>query len=393
MESMYLVTYGETALKGKNRPYFLKRLAGNIARRLSPFGRSRVRNTYGRIIVETAVPESRVRPVLERTFGITGFARARAVALDFDEIRRAVAEDAEKSMQRKPAPETFRISARRSNKEFPMNSTELNRRLGAEVLAAHPSLKVDLSDPDFNVHVEIREQAAYLYSTLERGPGGLPVGCSGRSVLLLSGGIDSPVAGWMMLKRGLRVFPVHFHSPPYTSVRARAKVEELARILHEWGMEPRLFVVPFTPVQLRIQETRKKELITLLVRRAMMHIAERLGTDHRIKAYITGENLGQVASQTVESMTATSFRLNRPVFRPLIGLDKSEICERAARIGTYETSILPFEDCCTLFTPEYPVTRPRLEIVQKEYEALELAPLLDTAAAETEAVLLDQPEE
>ena len=386
MEKIYLLSYGELALKGKNRIFFVRRLIENVQKRLKQLGDSKIISTYGRILLKTTQPEEVIENVLLKTFGLVGFSLVEIFPLEFEAMEKGILELAKKGY--KPEHATFKISARRSNKNFPMHSEEINRLLGASVLKQHPGLKVDLKHPDLNLHLEVREQGAYGYLSTKKLFGGLPVGMSGRGVLMLSGGIDSPVAGWMMLKRGMNVMPIHFASPPYTSPRAREKVISLAKILYDWGGDSMMLHVHFTPVQLKINTTRRKELTTLLIRKAMVKISEKLAVQYRRQALITGENLGQVASQTVEGMTVTGFGCPFPFFRPLIGFDKIDIISIAKKIGSFDTSILPYEDCCTLFLPENPKTKPSLEEIEAEFQALDLLPLMEEAVATAEEILL-----
>lgn len=386
MEKVYLLSFGELALKGKNRIFFVRRLIENVQKRLKQLGSSKIISTYGRILLKTTLPSEVIENALIKTFGLVGFSLVETFPLEFEAMEKGILELAKKEY--KPGVATFKISGRRSNKNFPMRSEEINRLLGTAVLKQHPELRVDLKHPDLNLHLEVREQAVYAYLSTKKLSGGLPVGMSGKGVLMLSGGIDSPVAGWMMLKRGMNILPVHFASPPYTSPRAREKVISLAKILYDWGGDAMMLHVHFTPVQLKINTTRRKELTTLLIRKAMVKISEQLAVKYKRQALITGENLGQVASQTVESMTATGYGCPFPLFRPLIGFDKIEIISLAQKIGSFDTSILPYEDCCTIFLPENPKTKPSLQEIEAEFETLELSGLMEAAVATAEVVML-----
>ena len=366
-ERVLLVRYGEIGLKGRNRPQFEQALVRQIRRALREWPGAAVYRTPGRVWVEPPAgtdPEPLLE-ALQRVFGIVAVAPADRVPLDLDAIAAAagrVLEEALASAGGPPAEAvTFKVEARRSNKRFPLTSLDLNRELGSRLLASRPGLKVDVHRPRITVNVEVRHDGAYVYAHSVPGPGGLPVGVTGRACALLSGGIDSPVAVWMAMKRGLTVIPVHFHSPPFTSERAKEKVVDLVRVLARWGGPLRLWVVHFTEIQRAIQLECPPELTITLMRRMMFRLAERIATRERALALVTGESLGQVASQTLESIRTISAVTQMPVLRPLIGMDKTEIIERARAIGTYDISVLPYEDCCTLFVPAHPATRPRPE--------------------------------
>lgn len=386
--NLYLLSYGELALKGKNRVLFLRKLAENIKNAFKPFGESKVLTTFGRLFVETDLSPEIVEQVLVKRFGLAGFSPVKKLPLSFETIEMEILKLAEIELNLKPQTKSFRITSRRSNKEFPLDSSTLNQNLGKAVLEKFSHLKVNLDNPDLNIHLEVREKNAFIYLSVTKGPGGLPVGMSGRGLLMLSGGIDSPVAGWMMLKRGMSVLPIHFASPPYTSVRARQKVIDLAKILQAWGGQSSLLIANFTDLQLKINESLKAELSTLLLRRAMVRLSEKAALKFKVNALITGENLGQVASQTVESMTATGQGCEPPIFRPLIGFDKMEIIQLAKRIESYETSILPYEDCCTIFLPANPKTKPMVRELEDEYKELGLDSFVDEALEKIEMVKL-----
>ncbi len=380
----YLMRYGELGLKGLNRTYFLKVLKKNILKALTGFQAS-IRMPHGRLFLETTADENLVSRVLAKTFGLVGFAPVRVVDLDYKTIT-----DCANDMFADIATDkaySFKVETRRSNKSFPLNSMETNKELGAFILNQFPNLRVDVHSPDFKLNVELRERA-YLYLNDRPGPGGLPVGTGGKGLLMLSGGIDSPVAGWMLLKRGMSVQPVHFHSPPYTSERSLAKVKEITSILKKWGLQGPLLVVNFTPLQEVFLKSDDKDYLTLFMRRAMVRIADVLRSNQSGHCLITGESLGQVASQTVEALHVTGEPATVPIFRPLIGLNKDEITNIAKNIGTYETSIIPYEDCCQVFVPSRPITKPKLKIVETKESLLEINNLVDRAVADVEKFAL-----
>ena len=388
VESLYLIKYGELSLKGKNRKSFEERLREDIRAKLAGLP-VRMHQEWGRLYVHP--PDSgpaelaamKIEQALGHTFGIVGFARSRAAGKDIEQIKEAAcivaAElDAERGGR-------FKIEARRSDKSFPLSSYEICCVLGDTLRERFPALKVDLNRPDWVIQVEVRSRA-YVYGPQMKAPGGLPLGASGRGLLLLSGGIDSPVAGYLMGKRGLAVDAVYFHTPPYTSEQARAKVQRLGDILAGYATGLALSVVPFTEIQLRINELARRSSTTLLVRAAMVAIADRLARRCGHHCLVTGESLGQVASQTVPSLHFTGSYTTLPLFRPLIGMDKTEIIHLAQEIGTYETSILPYEDCCTLFAPEHPDVRPDIDRMTGVFRSLRLEDLMSRAVEETESV-------
>jgi len=388
MRSLYLLSYGEVGLKGKNRHLFIKKLISNISLKLQEYGEFRFRNTYGRIFLDTAIDKEAIENILNKSFGLTGYALAKKTLLEYDDIKKNVLKEVANTLKNNPAYKTFKIATRRSNKNFPVKSTQLNINLGGAVLAEYPELKVKLKDPDITINLEVREKGAYLYLKMEKCSGGLPVDSSGKGMLLLSGGIDSPVAAWMMLKRGMKILPIHFFSPPYTSIRAKQKVIDIAKSLITWGLEQRLLVVNFTEIQVQINSSFRKEFTTLFIRKAMVQIAEILSKTFENQALITGENLGQVASQTIESMTATSNNCSIPILRPLIGFDKIDIVKIAEEIDTYPISIQPYDDCCTLFLPDKPSTKPNLKIFNIEYAKLNLEKLIEEAVNNLEIIEL-----
>lgn len=388
MEStLYLVRLGEISLKGLNRDFFERRLRDNIKYKLRPYG-SRFTKQKGRLFIEVdaAAPEEVVRQAISTSFGVVGFSKALKCEKHMEAIGSSAA-----LLTSLPSfldgTATFKVETVRADKAFPLRSYDISGRLGDQILTAHPHLKVDVHNPDRILHVEIRDHA-YLYALGEPGPGGLPVGTSGRGMLMLSGGIDSPVAAYRMAKRGLRQEAVYFHAYPYTSDEAKEKVVAVARILSPYCSGITLHVVPFTDVQLHIKTHSREEENTLLMRACMMRIATSLAQRRNCTAIVTGESLGQVASQTLESLTFTNSMSDLPVFRPLIGMDKEEIIALSRRIGTYETSILPFDDCCTIFSPRHPLVRPDKEKLTEAYRDMKIEDFLAQAEESSEMIML-----
>lgn len=387
MEQVILVRYTEIHLKGLNRPYFERALVDNMKRALRGL-EPKIQREHGRIYVrgigEESFPDALDR--LTRVFGIHSVSPAIAVEKDWETVVSAALGLMEKRMEEEPNS-TFKVLARRSDKHYFMNSDEINRELGGRVLERFPSLSVDVHKPEIKLSVEIRDMA-YIYCEEIKGAAGMPTGTAGKAALLISGGIDSPVAGYMMAKRGLNLSAVHFYSYPYTSERARDKVVELTRLVSKYAGEIKLFLVPFTDIQMTIYEKCPEKETTVLMRRLMMKIAERLAREEGALALITGESLGQVASQTLEALCVTNDAVSMPVFRPLIGFDKDDIMEVARRIGTYETSILPYEDCCTVFVPKHPVTKPKLEELRASEAAVDFTEMIEKAIENTEIMLI-----
>ena len=379
MRELLLVRYGEVFLKGQNRPFFLRKLVDHVKEAVSGVG-GRVFLSDGRIYVSDFTDMDECIRRVTRVFGIHSVSPA--VEMEKDDFE-AICAQAAKMME--PLSGTFKVLARRSDKRYPLDSPAIMREAGGYVLEHVPHLSVDVNHPDHELMIEIRKNA-YLSVDKILAVGGMPMGTNGKACLLLSGGIDSPVAGFMIAKRGVELCCVHYHSFPYTSERAREKVLELARELSEYCGKMRVHVVPFTEIQLKIHELCPENFTTLIMRRYMMRIAERLARADGAQALITGESVGQVASQTMEALGCTDEVVGMPVFRPLIGMDKSEIIERAERIGTFETSSLPYEDCCTVFTPKHPATHPRVELVRKAEEALDSEALIEAAIAGTEVI-------
>ncbi len=374
MKELLLVRYGEIFLKGLNRPYFIRALVRKIRYAMRNQG-ARVYVHDGRIFVEDFRDLDTAIERVTRIFGVHSVCPAVEMEKDdFDAIcTQAVA-------MMSGLEGTFKVAARRSDKRYPMDSPAINAEMGGRILESHPALKVDVHHPDHVMNVEIRDQA-YLYVRVIPAVGGMPVGTNGNATLLLSGGIDSPVAGWMVAKRGVQINAVHFHSFPYTSEMAKQKVLDLARKLSYSCCGIKVHIVPFTEIQLQIRDHCPEEYSTLIMRRFMMRIAERIARQTDSGALITGESIGQVASQTMEALGTTDAVVEMPVFRPLIGFDKSEIIEIAQKIDTFELSSLPYEDCCTVFTPKHPATRPKKEKVEQAEASLDQDALI-TAALE-----------
>ena len=379
MKELLLVRYGEIFLKGLNRPYFIRALIRKI--------RYAMRNQSaqvwvhdGRIFVEGFRDLDVAVERITRIFGVHSVCPA--VEMEKDDYEALCSQAIAMMADMKG---TFKVNARRSDKRYPMESPVINADLGGRILEANSNLKVDIHQPDHVMNVEIRDKA-YLYVKVIPAVGGMPVGTNGNATLLLSGGIDSPVAGWMVAKRGVQINAVHFHSFPYTSEQAREKVLDLARKLSYSCCGIKVYVVPFTEIQLQIRDHCPEEYTTLIMRRFMMRLAERIAKETGSGALITGESIGQVASQTMEALGTTDAVVEMPVFRPLIGFDKSEIIEIARKIDTYELSSLPYEDCCTIFTPKHPATRPKKEKVEQAEAVLDVESLIEKAMAGVEMV-------
>ena len=384
-----LIKYGEIGIKGKNRYIFEDRLADRIREALGTVpGEFAVRKEQGRIYVDCSggfdLDESIA--ALQYVFGIVGICPVRIT--DDDSLEK-LRDDAVTFLKGayEEHNQTFKIETRRAKKSYPIPSMEVNAEIGEAVLAAFDGMRVDVHEPELTLHVEIRDKV-YMYSQIIPGPGGMPVGTNGRAELLLSGGIDSPVAGYMIAKRGVRIDAVYFHAPPYTSERARQKVVDLAAQVAKYAGRMRLHVVNFTDIQLYIYEKCPHDQLTIIMRRYMMKIAEHFAAQDGAMALITGESIGQVASQTIQSLAVTNEVCTMPVFRPLIGFDKQDIVDISEKIGTYEPSILPYEDCCTIFVAKHPVTKPVLTAIQKSEKHLaeRIDELVRTAIETTETV-------
>lgn len=377
---LFIVRFGETALKGKNKSYFEKKLVDRVKKILRKFSGVDVYREEGLVFVSANSENSQEELVgeISKVFGISSISPAVETNPNMEDIYET-AVNFMMNLIEKESVRTFKVEAKRADKNFPVKSPEIARLVGGEVLKGCKVLKVDVRNPQVCLHVDVRRDKAYIYRKKIQGYGGLPLGTNGKGMLLLSGGIDSPVAGWMMAKRGMSIEAIHFHSYPYTSRRAQEKVEELARQISIYCGDFKLHIVNLLPVQEEIIKTCPEEETTILVRRFMMKIAEKVGEQTEAKTLITGESLGQVASQTTESIVCTDQSVAMPVLRPLIAMDKVDIMDVAKKIGTYETSILPYEDCCTVFLPKHPVTRPKLESILHSEEKLNVDKLVAEA--------------
>lgn len=389
MKEIILIKNGELTLKGLNRSNFEDILIKNIRRRLRSLGEFDVRKAQSTIYIEPKAEDFDFEEALERVkliFGIAAFSRACVCEKSMEDILSKSAEYLKDSLSK---IKTFKVEAKRSDKQFPLTSPEICREVGGKLLETNSHLKVDVHNPDLVVYVEIRDYYAYVRAEQIHGAGGLPVGTAGTASVLISGGIDSPVAAWTMAKRGLRLNAIHFASPPYTSPRAEQKVKTLLSKVARYSGTINLAIVPFTEIQDQIAKNCPEEYFTLIMRRMMMRISERIAKDSGSLALITGESLGQVASQTLPALVTTDYVTTMPVLRPLIGMDKEEIITISRNIDTFETSILPFEDCCTVFTPKHPKTRPTLESSELAEKNLPIYELIEKAINETEYTYIE----
>ena len=386
MNEMILLKLGELVLKGLNRRSFEDKLQANIYRRLNHLGQFRVYTRQSTTYVEPMNDDCDMDgawEALKKVFGVVGLSRARACDKDKDAI---LAATREYLGDRLAAASTFKVETKRADKSFPMTSIQLSQYVGGELDDLYPDLKVDVHHPELTVHIEIRDYAAFVHADPDPGAGGLPVGINGRAVSLLSGGIDSPVASWMIAKRGVALEMVHFFSYPYTSNEAKEKVLELARLLTPWCGRLTVHVVPFTAIQEELRRSCPPELFTLIMRRFMMRIAQAVADRCGAKALVTGECLGQVASQTMEAMAVTGAVTRLPILRPVVGMDKEDIVRIARDIGTFDTSILPYEDCCTVFTPRHPRLRPTPEEVEAAEAPLDVEAMVRAAVEGIERI-------
>lgn len=389
-QNIFIVRCGEVALKGMNKPYFERMLAERIRDRLKKVENGapiEVKRNEGLIFVRTdkSYDPAQIAGEVSKVFGVASVSPAVEAETDLEQIGEAAVSYMMRLIQEKGV-RTFKVEAHRADKNFPVKSPEIAKRIGAKVLIGCKVLKVDVHHPDVLLFVNVRRDISYIYDAKVSGFGGLPLGTNGKGMILLSGGIDSPVAAWMMAKRGMLIEAVHFHSYPYTSERAQEKVEDLARILASYCGRFRMHAINLLPIQEQIVQNCPEEETTILVRRFMMRIAERMAKKCGAGMLITGENLGQVASQTAEALVVTDAAVSMPVMRPLIAMDKTDIMEKAREIGTFETSIMPYEDCCTVFLPKHPVTKPKLAKILESESRLDVETLIDAAVASAETI-------
>ena len=398
--NVILARMGEVTLKGLNRGRFEAQLMNNLRYRLRSFGKVSIFQSQSRIWIEskeegnpyfeTEESAKELMTAVTQVFGIVSVSLARKFQGDINDIDRNAEEYVKNLLAANPSYKTFKVECKRGNKKFPMNSPMICEEVGAWILEHFENLSVDVHNPDFILHVEVRDDN-YVYAGKMMGHRGLPVGTAGKGMLLLSGGIDSPVAGYMMASRGMPIDAVYFHAPPYTSERAKQKVVDLAEIVARYSGPIRLHVVNFTDIQLAIYDKCPHDELTIIMRRYMMRIAEYFARKSNCQALITGESIGQVASQTIQSLVCTDEVCTMPVFRPVIGFDKQEIIDRSLKIGTYDISIQPFEDCCTIFVAKHPVTKPHLDIIQKSEKKLDdvIDGLMKEALETTELIEID----
>lgn len=378
MDKVLSVSVGEIALKGLNRRYFEDKLISQLKSSLKEVQHGRIYKEQGKIYIESDGDDlEEIINRVKKIFGIVHISPCIRVAKDIEKLKKAVIE-VMRNKKEEGSVKTFKVETNRVDKQFPLKSPEVSRQMGAVILKNVEGLSVDVNNPDIYVYIDIKGHI-YVYTDKIKGYGGLPVGTNGKGLLLLSGGIDSPVAGFLMAKRGVEISAIHFHSYPFTSERAEEKVKNLAKILSSYTGKIKMYSVNILDIQKEINQKCPEDQMTILSRRFMMRIAERVAIDNGIDALITGESLGQVASQTIQSLSVTNASVNMPIFRPLIGLDKTEIIEIAKDIETYETSILPYDDCCTLFLPKHPVTKPRLADIEESEKNLDVEELINKA--------------
>lgn len=373
MERLYLISFGEIALKGENRPFFERMLVQRIKQVIMPYDKNvRLKNVHGRIYCFTQAPKEKVTEALKKVFGIVYICPAVSCENNIEDIKNTALEVIK---EQDYYGKTFKVETRRPNKSFPLKSPEVNAQVGAHVLSNIEGLKVNVHNPDIRLDIEIREKT-FIYSEKIPGPAGLPIGCTGKAISLLSGGIDSPVATYMIMKRGVEIEPIYFHSFPFTTDRAKEKVIDLCKVLAGYSGKIRLHVVNFTEALKEIGENTPEEFLTIMMRRMMVRVSDKIAEERGAKALVTGESLGQVASQTMEAIAATNEVASMPIFRPLIGFDKIEIMDIARKIGTYDISIEPYADCCSVFVPKHPKIRPTIREVHKAEEDIDVEKLV-----------------
>lgn len=396
MEKVLSVSIGEIALKKLNRKYFEDKLIKHMRRAIKDIGCKKIYKEQGKIYIEGE--EEKLDQMINRIkniFGIVYISPCIRINRNIDEIETEIEDIKKASIEMIKEQlishdvKTFKVETKRIDKRFGIKSPDFSRRMGGVVLDEFQSLKVDVHNPDLYLNIDIKQKSIYIYIEKIKGHGGLPVGSSGKALLLLSGGIDSPVAGFLMAKRGLELSAVHYHSYPFTSERAEEKVKELAEIISRYTGELKIYSVNILEIQKAINEKCPEREMTIISRRFMMRIAEKIAKEKGLQALITGESLGQVASQTIEGLNATNSSIDLPVFRPLIGLDKTDIVDISREIETYETSIQPFEDCCTVFLPKHPVTKPKLKDIEKSEQELDIESLINDAIKDMDEIIID----
>jgi len=383
--NIYIVRCGEVALKGLNKPYFERMLIERIRKVLKPYKETEVRREDGLIVVRTApdLPKETVIREISKVFGVDSISPAVETETDMEAIGRAAVAYMQQQIEERGI-RTFKVEAKRADKSFPVKSPEIARRIGARILVECKVLKVDVHNPECKLYVHVRKDRSFIYERKVSALGGLPLGTNGKGLVLLSGGIDSPVAAFLMAKRGMYIEAVHFHSYPYTSERAWEKVKDLAQVLTDYCGNIKIHSVNLLPIQEQIVQHCPEEEMTILIRRFMMKIAQRIARETGSLMLITGENLGQVASQTAEALMVTDAAVQMPVMRPLIAMDKTEIIDLARKIGTYDISILPYEDCCTVFLPKHPKTKPKLSAILESESRLNVEELVESALKSVE---------
>lgn len=390
MKEVILVKVGELILKGLNKRNFETQLIRDIKRRIKPFGQYDIKIAQSTISLESIDNISNlddILPIIAKVSGITRFSKAFRTKKDIDEIKNTIQSDLAPILS---SVSSFKVESKRSDKKFFMKSPQISEEIGGYILDNFPNLKVDVHNPDVTVYIEIRDLGAYILTDSQKGIGGLPSGTSGRAAVLISGGIDSPVAAFMMAKRGLNLIAIHFASPPYTSAKAEKKVCDLLEKIEQYSGPIKLFIVPFTNIQQQIRKNCPEELSTLITRRMMMKISQIISQKENCKALITGESLGQVASQTLPALCCTNEGLSMPVLRPLIGMDKDEIINISTKIGTFDISIQPFEDCCTVFTPKRPKTRPSMSQIKDAEKGIDWDSLINDAVNNVKIINIGQ---